>query len=106
MRSLGKQCRANQVQHHVPSAARIGAAFGRSCHQARCRLAGSGSRHHHASTILRAVAEAVQGENKELVSISTFVSYVMVYNGAAWQDAELRHAQDSAASMLHTLQHA
>jgi hypothetical protein len=73
MRSLGKQCRANQVQHHVPRAARIGAAFGRNHHQARSRLAGSGSRHHHASTILRAVAEAVQGENKELVSISTFV---------------------------------
>ena len=72
MRSLGKQCRANQVQHNVPSAARIGAAVGRSCFQTRNRLAGSGSRH-HASTILRAVAEAVQEESKELVSIS-FVS--------------------------------
>ncbi|WIA28178.1 hypothetical protein OEZ86_010746 [Tetradesmus obliquus] len=69
MRSLGKQCRANQVQHNVPSAARIGAAVGRSCFQTRNRLAGSGSRH-HASTILRAVAEAVQGESKELALYS------------------------------------
>jgi hypothetical protein len=83
MRSLGKQCRANQVQQHVPSAARIGAAIGRSCSQTRNRLAGSGSRHHHASTVLRAVAEAVQEENKELVSMSRVTYHRFQYNGAA-----------------------